>query len=167
VVREADGDPRSIERGVRQRLADKVSDNMAGLWLLVPEHLRLGTWDLLCGWTQQTTARIEPRLALQLIHEAALCSNGLRQRRALTLRGFETINWLPFLASDTAVHELLGGHTVAEAQELQVALGKLRRLAGDYPGKFPGVPLGITGFPVKKRGIDAVAAGVIGGSDTS
>ena len=45
VVRQVDGDPRSIERGVRQRLADKISDNMAGLWLLVPEHLRLGTWD--------------------------------------------------------------------------------------------------------------------------
>ena len=49
VVRHVDSDPLSIERGVRQRLADKISDNMAGLWLLVPEHLRLGTWDLLAG----------------------------------------------------------------------------------------------------------------------
>jgi hypothetical protein len=23
------------------------------VWLLVAEHLRLGTWDLLCGWTRQ------------------------------------------------------------------------------------------------------------------
>jgi len=33
---------------------------------------------------------MEPRLALQLVHEAALCSNGLRAGRCLTLRGFET-----------------------------------------------------------------------------
>ena len=45
-------DPASIERGVRQVLADKVSANLAGIWLLVAEHLRLGTWDLLCGWTR-------------------------------------------------------------------------------------------------------------------
>ena len=61
---------------------------MAGLWLLVAEHLRLGTWDLLCGWTRQTSERIEPRLALQLVHEAALCTTGLREGRCLTLRGF-------------------------------------------------------------------------------
>jgi hypothetical protein len=42
-------DPASLERGVRQLLADKVSGNLVGLWLLIPEHLRLGTWDLLCG----------------------------------------------------------------------------------------------------------------------
>ena len=43
-------DPVSLERGVRQLLADKVSGTMAGIWLLVPEHLRLGTWDLLRNW---------------------------------------------------------------------------------------------------------------------
>ena len=46
-------DPRSIEYGVRQFLADKVMGNLAGIWLLVPELLRLGVWDLLCGWTGQ------------------------------------------------------------------------------------------------------------------
>jgi len=135
-VRRVAGDPRSIERGVRQRLADKISDNMAGLWLLVPEHLRLGTWDLLCAWTRQTPQRVEPRLALQLVHEAALCTNGLRAGRCLTARGFETLNGLPFLAEDTAVHELLGSRSVAETQELQVALGKLRRVCGHYAGKL-------------------------------
>ena len=50
-VREEPGDPRSIERQVRQLLADKINGNLIGLWLLIPEHLRLGTWDLLCGWT--------------------------------------------------------------------------------------------------------------------
>jgi len=136
VVRDIDGDPLSIERGVRQRLADKISDTMVGLWLLVPEHLRLGTWDLLCGWTQQPTLRIEPRLALQLVHEAALCLKGVRDYRHVTLRGFETLNGLPFLATDTAVHHLLDGRTVAEAQRLQVALGKIRRVSGDFVGKL-------------------------------
>ena len=65
-------DPASLERGVRQLLADKVSANLVGLWLLIPEHLRLGTWDLLCGWSGQSGGRVEPRLALQLVHEAAL-----------------------------------------------------------------------------------------------
>ncbi len=50
-------DPVSLERGVRQRLADKISGNMVGLWLLIPEHLRLGTWDLLCGWSGQPGER--------------------------------------------------------------------------------------------------------------
>ena len=76
VVRHADSDPLGIERGVRQRLADKISDNLAGLWLLVPEHLRLGTWDLLRAWTRQTPQRREPRWALQWVHEAALCTHG-------------------------------------------------------------------------------------------
>ena len=44
-------DPAAIEPGLRQLLADKVSGNHMGLWLLAPEHLRLGTWDLLCQWT--------------------------------------------------------------------------------------------------------------------
>jgi len=136
VVRQVDGDPRSIERGVRQRLADKISDNMAGLWLLIPEHLRLGTWDLLCGWSQQAPQRMEPRLGLQLVHEAALCSNGLRAGRCLTLCGFEILNGLPFLAGDKAIHELLAGRSVAEALELQVALGKIRRASGHYVGKL-------------------------------
>jgi hypothetical protein len=35
-------DPLSLERGVRQMLADKVSGDMVGLWLLAPKHLRLG-----------------------------------------------------------------------------------------------------------------------------
>src|SRR6185369_1552410 len=77
------GDPESIERGVRQLLSDKVSGHLVGLWLLVAEHLRLGTWDLLCGWTGRSTERMEPRLALQMVHEAALCTRGVRSNRTL------------------------------------------------------------------------------------
>jgi hypothetical protein len=130
-------DPASLERGVRQRLADKVSGNLAGLWLLVAEHLRLGTWDLLCGWTSQPGACVEPRLAMQLVHEAAVCTPGIRSERTLHNRGgFELANGLPFVASDRAIHELLARHTVEDSQRLQQALGKLRRASGHFSGKL-------------------------------
>jgi hypothetical protein len=129
-------DPASLERGVRELLATKVSGDMMGLWLLVPEHLRLGTWDMLCGWTQQATAQVEPRLALQLVHEAALCVTGVRQERSLSQKGFELLNGLPFVASDLAVHQLLEARTVADATSLQVQLGLVRRARGHFQGRL-------------------------------
>ena len=107
---------------------------MVGLWLLAPEHLRLGTFDLLCGWTGRTAEEVEPRLALQLVHEAALCVTGVREGRCLSQKGFELANGLPFVATDLPIHQLLGAHTVAEAEGLQVALGRLRRASGHFPG---------------------------------
>jgi hypothetical protein len=129
-------DSRSIEHGVRQFLADKVTGNLAGLWLLVPELLRLGAWDLVCDWTGERAERVGPRLALQLIHEAALCRTGVRHRRALNQRIFELVNGLPFLASDSAVHDLLGARTIADSLRLQVALGKMRRASGHFRGRL-------------------------------
>ena len=129
-------DPVSLERGVRQLLANKVSGNMVGLWLLIPEHLRLGTWDLLCGWTGMVPNTVQPRLALQLVNEAALCVTGIRQARTLSQKGFELANGLYFVASDHAIHDLLGAHTVAEAEALQVALGRIRRASGHYSGQL-------------------------------
>jgi hypothetical protein len=129
-------DPQSLERGVRQLLADKVCGSHLGLWLLVPEHLRLGTWELLRNWTGQPTQRVEPRLALQLVHESALCIAGLRAVRALPQASFGLLQGLPFLAADVAIHQLLGTHTVEQAQQLQVALGQRRRAQGDYAGKI-------------------------------
>jgi len=117
-------------------LADKVSTATLGLWLLIPEHLRLGTWDLLLGWSRRTTERVEPRLAMQLVHEAALCTTGVRSKRSLTQRGFALSNGLPFIASDGSIHELLNGHTVAESEHLQQTLGQLRRTSGHYAGKI-------------------------------
>jgi hypothetical protein len=128
-------DPTSLERTVRQLLADKVSTSTLGLWLLVPEHLRLGTWDLLLAWSRHTTERVEPRLTLQLVHEAALCTTGLRAKRSLTQRGFALSNGLPFIGSDAAMHDLLAAHTIAEAQLLQRTLGKLRQASGHYKGQ--------------------------------
>lgn len=130
-------DPLTLERGVRQLLSDKVSGNLAGLWLLVAEHLRLGTWDLLCGWTGKSGECVEPRLAMQLVHEAAVCTRGIRAERTLHERGgFELANGLPFVATDEAIHQLLGERTVAQTMDLQVALGKIRLASGHFQGKL-------------------------------
>jgi hypothetical protein len=121
---------------VRQLLADKVTGNLAGIWLLAPELLRLGAWDLVCSWTTQRPDRVEPRLALQLIHEAALCTTGLRHRRTVNQHIFELANGLPFLATDCAIHDLLGDRTVVDSQRLQVALGKVRRASGHFQARL-------------------------------
>lgn len=128
-------DERSIEAHVRQLLCDKISGNLVGIWLLIAEHLRLGTWDLLRRWSGKDSGSIEPRVALQLVHEAALCITGKRQSQTLSQQGFEVANGLPFVASSSAVHALLDSHTVAEAQSIQLMLGKLRQALGHYPGK--------------------------------
>ena len=88
-VRLEGGAPRDIERGVRQLLANKVSGTLVGIWLLVPEYLRLGIWDLVKAWSGMADERIEPRLALQLINESALCVSGIRMKRSLSQKGFE------------------------------------------------------------------------------
>ncbi len=124
---------------MRQQLADGVSGNLVGLWLLIPEHLRLGTWDLLCGWAQQAPQHVAPRLGLQILHEAALCTAGVRRQRCLRHRGFELANGLPFVATDQAIHELLNAHTMAQAEALQVALGRIRHGLGHYPGTLVAV----------------------------
>ena len=122
---------------MRQTLADKVSGNLLGLWLLVPEHLRLGSWDLFRTWTGEPVGgALAPRLALHLVHEAALCRTSLRNDRSLRHKGFELVNGLPWLPTDSALHDLLAAHTVEQAQQLQVALGKLRRASGHFPGRL-------------------------------
>ncbi len=116
--------PHEIERGVRQLLANKVSGDLVGVWLLLAEYLRLGTWDLLKSWTgDYPGSRVEPRLALQLINESALCVNGIRMKQTLSQKGFELANGLPFIATGSAIRHLLDSHCVAEAQRLQIALG--------------------------------------------
>jgi hypothetical protein len=127
--------PPEIERGVRQLLADKVSGTMVGIWLLIPEYLRLGTWDLLKAWSGLSSdERVQPRLALQLVNESALCVNGIRMKRSLSQKGFELANGLPFIATDPAIHHLLESHGVAQTQELQIALGKIRQTFGHFKG---------------------------------
>jgi hypothetical protein len=127
-------DPQSLERQVRQALADKISGNQVGIWLLLPEHLRLGTWDLMRSWSGLPAERVEPRLALHLVNEAALCLCSYRHQRTLAQKGFELANGLPFVPTDPAIHNLLASHTVRDAQQLQIALGKLRRAGGHFTG---------------------------------
>jgi hypothetical protein len=117
-------------------LADKISGNQIGIWLLLPEHLRLGTWDLLCSWSGLPCERVEPRLALHLVNEAAMCLCSYRQQRTLSQKGFELANGLPFVPTDLAIHDLLASHTVEQAQQLQIALGKLRRASQHFVGRL-------------------------------
>jgi hypothetical protein len=126
----------SVERGVRQLLADKISGNLVGLWLLAPEHLRLGTWDLLTRWAGPSPSDLSSRMAMQLVHEAALGVVHTRTARTLSQKGFELLNGLPFVASDQSIHDLLLVHTVQHAEELQLALGCLRRARGHFQGRL-------------------------------
>ena len=117
-------------------MADKISGNQIGIWLLLPEHLRLGTWDLLGSWTGLPCQRVEPRLALHLVNEAAMCLCSYRQRRTLSQKGFELANGLPFVPTDLAMHDLLAAHTVEQAPQLQIGLGKLRRASQHFVGSL-------------------------------
>ncbi len=83
-------DPRDIEYGVRQFLADKVMGNLARHLAARPRAAPLGRLGPGVRLDAQRPERVEPRLALQLIHEAALCRTGLRHRRTLNQR---TSNW--------------------------------------------------------------------------
>ena len=86
------------------------------------------------SWSGLPPERVEPRLALHLVNEAAMCLCSYRQRRTLSQKGFELANGLPFVPTDMAIHDLLESHTVQEAQQLQIALGKLRRAGGHFAG---------------------------------
>jgi hypothetical protein len=104
--------------------------------LLLPEHLRLGTWDLLRTWASPAQEEdLAARLAMHLVHEAALCRPTLRSERSLRHNGFELLNGLPWLPTDLALHDLLQAHTIEQAQQLQIGLGKLRRASGHFPGQ--------------------------------
>lgn len=127
----------SVERHVRQLLANKISGTMVGLWLLAPEYLRLGTWELLKRFSGDGgDENLEPRLAMQLVNEAALCVTGIRQGRTLSQKGFEILNGLHFVASDTAMHNFLSDKTMKNSQQLQVELGMIRRARGHFAGNL-------------------------------
>lgn len=126
---------RELQSKVRQLLCDKVSGNLVGLWLLIPEYLRLGLWDLLLGFSDSSDSQLPARLALQLVNEAALGTNGIRQRRTLSQKGFEVANGLPFVAADVPVHELLNARTMEDSIAFQIALGKIRQTFGHFQGQ--------------------------------
>lgn len=116
---------------------------------MIPEHLRLGTWDLLNSWNnnnnnnnnsnsrgREEQINLHPRLAMQLINEASLCARGIREKRTLSQKGFELANGLPFVASDKAIHDMLDAHTALESILLQIALGKIRLTFGHFKGEL-------------------------------
>lgn len=96
--------------------------------------MRLGSWDLIKGYTGCTDADIEPRIAMQIVNEATLCSNRVRRSNYITHQGFELLNGLGFLVTDSHVHDLLNKHTVSEAQALQESLAVIRANNGHYKG---------------------------------
>ncbi|MHB1688526.1 MAG: hypothetical protein ACYCVH_14330 [Ignavibacteriaceae bacterium] len=71
------------------------------------EHLRLGSWDLIKGYSGCVDADIEPRIAMQIVNEAAICKNRVRKKNYITHQGFELLNGLGFLVTDEQVHEFL------------------------------------------------------------
>jgi len=123
----------SNERHVREILSNKLSGTQLGLWLLVPEYLRLGVWDLLKGCFSKTTDDdLNARIGLQLVNESALCVNRIRQRGSLCNQGFSLVNGLSFLCADESVHELLDINTVQTYEQMQITLMQLRSLENHY-----------------------------------
>ena len=71
---------------------------------------------------------------MQIVNEATLCSNRVRRSNYITHQGFELLNGLGFLVTDSHVHDLLNKHTVSEAQALQESLAVIRANNGHYKG---------------------------------
>lgn len=115
-------------------LSQKVSGTTAGLWLLIPEYVRLGTWDILKAWTKKTDSDLDPRIGMQLVNESALCIHRVRKKNSLGHQGFQLANGMSRLVTDEQVHLLLNSHTMEQAQQMLVNLGIQRQLSGHYPG---------------------------------
>ena len=126
----------AVERLFRESLSKKICGTLVGLWFLAAEHLRMGNWDLIKGYTGCSDADIEPRIALQIVNEAALCNNRIRKSNYITHQGFEFLNGLGFLVTDEQVHDLLDSHTVSEAQSLQETLALIRSNRNHYNGNL-------------------------------
>ena len=74
---------------------------------------------------------------MQLIHEATVCTTGIRSGRTVHQRGgLELANGLPFVATDAAIHHLLAECMVEDSKRLQIALGKIRRASEHFAGKL-------------------------------
>lgn len=122
----------SNEREIREKLAGKISGGHMGLWLLVPEYLRLGAWDLLQGTFGNPSNFMAARLAMQVVNESALCVNRIRRKGSLCYQGFSLVNGLSRLASDESIHELLDNQSMQHYEEMQVNLLRIRNLSGHY-----------------------------------
>jgi len=110
-----------------------------GAWLLAPELLRLGAWDLLRGWAGQDGRDVNPRIALQVIHESALCAGRIRRKNSLAHQGLAAAGGMGRLVSDEQVHRLLDARSTEQAQDLLIQLGHQRYLCGHYHGQIVAV----------------------------
>lgn len=106
------------------------------MWLLIPGLLKLGAWDILKGWSGKQDMDIEPRIALQLVNESALCVNRVRRKNSLNHQGFQLLNGMGRLVSDEQVHHLLNGHTIKDTHDMMLNLGIQRKLSGHYQGSL-------------------------------
>lgn len=122
---------RNNERYLREMLSDKVSGSHMGLWLLVPEYLRLGGWDLVRGLFGAGDD-IAARLAMQMVNESALCLGRVRKKDSLCHQGFSLVNGLSFLATDESIHRMLDGKSVSCYEAFQSELMRIRMLDGHY-----------------------------------
>lgn len=144
-------------------LSQKAGGIFSGLWFLIPEYQRLGSWDLIKNFTKGSDRDIESHIAMQVVNEAALCSNRIRKSNYISHQGFELLNGLGMLASDQQVHKLLDAHSVADSMELQQALALSRYSRGHYNGDLIAMdPHRIKStsqrvMPMKKKNPDAPA----------
>jgi hypothetical protein len=125
----------SIESDVREQLANKISGTHMGLWLLLPEYQRLGTWDILQHLFANANDTISTKVGMQLINESALGVNRIRAKGSLANQGFAIANGLPFLAADETVHLLLNSHTVEQYSNSQKQIMQMRSLQQHYSEK--------------------------------
>lgn len=123
----------SNERHVREMLSYKLSGTHMGIWLLIPEYLRLGAWDLLSGiFSSGNNNDLNARIAMQMVNESALCVNRIRKKDSLCNQGFSIANGLSFLTSDETVHDIANELSVHDCEGMQIALMQLRRLENHY-----------------------------------
>jgi hypothetical protein len=109
-----------------------VCSTVAGLWFLVAEHLRLGSWDMVKAYTGGHDASLAPRIGMQLVNESSLCSTRVRKKNYITHQGFELLNGLGFLVTDEQVHKTLSATTVSQAKDLQKELALIRANRGHF-----------------------------------
>lgn len=106
-----------------------------GLWFLIASYLKLGVWDIIKSFTGSSDRDIDARIAMQIVNEAALCSNRIRRSNYMENQGFEIASGLGFLASDKQVHIFLDKHTVCQSEQMQMDLAAIRKNAGHYQGQ--------------------------------
>lgn len=147
-------------------MAKKISGTHVGLWLLIPELIRLGAWDILKSlFEKQGSDSLLTHIGMQLVNESAIGVNRLRIRGSLANQGFSVANGLSFLAADETVHELLDSCTVNDYKVAQEKIYHMRHLQNHYspehvyaidPHRIVSNTKRIT--PLKKKKPDAPAA---------